>query len=143
MSTADSATVGKAASFTSTSGLNPKWMVWTGWVISILPVLGLAMSAAMKFLKPPEVVQGFTKLGWAENSALGLGILEIACTIVYLIPQTSVLGAILLTGYLGGATATHVRISDNFLAPVVMGVMVWLGLYLRDYRLRLLLPFRR
>ena len=118
-------------------------MIWTGRVISALPVLGLLFSAAMKFLKPPEVIEGFTKLGYPEILALGLGILEVACTILYMIPQTAVLGAILLTGYLGGATATHVRVGDSFVAPVIVGVLVWLGLFLRDHRLRALLPLRR
>jgi hypothetical protein len=118
-------------------------MIWTGRVISALPVLGLLFSAAMKFLKPPEVIEGFTKLGYPENLALGLGILEVACTILYVIPQTAVLGAILLTGYLGGATATHVRVGDSFVAPVIVGVLVWLGLFLRDHRLWALLPLRR
>jgi hypothetical protein len=73
---------------------------------------------------------------------LTLGIVEIACTVVYAIPQTAVLGAILLTGYLGGAIATHVRLEEGFLPPVILGVLVWLGIYLRDARLRALLPFR-
>jgi len=120
-----------------------KAMLWGGRVASALPVLMLLMSGVMKFLKPAEVVEGFTKLGWDERLALGLGILEIACTIVYVIPQTAVLGAILLTGYLGGAVATHVRVGEQFIGPVVFGVLLWLGLYLRDARLRTLLPLRR
>lgn len=118
-------------------------LVWTGRVISALPVLGLLMSAYMKFAKPPEVVEGFLKLGWPERLAAPLGILELVCTVLYIIPQTSVLGAIMLTGYLGGAIATHVRVGDNFVAPIIMGVLVWLGLFLRDSRLRALLPLRR
>jgi hypothetical protein len=89
-------------------------LVWAGRVISALPVLALTMSAVMKFMKPPEVIEGFVKLGWSENLAFGLGILELACVVIYAIPQTAVLGAILTTGYLGGAIATHVRINDNF-----------------------------
>ena len=73
----------------------------------------------------------------------GLGILEVACTVIYLIPRTAVLGAILLTGYLGGATATHVRIGEPWFMPVLLGVVVWLGIYLRDPRLRALIPLRR
>jgi hypothetical protein len=93
--------------------------------------------------KPDKVVEGFKDLGWDANLALALAILELSCTAIYVIPRTSVLGAILLTGYLGGATATHVRISDpSFAAPIVLGVLVWLGLYLRDARLRALLPLR-
>lgn len=118
-------------------------LVWVGRVISALPVLALGMSAAMKFMKGPELAEGFEKLGWEMDLALALGIVELACTILYAIPQTAVLGAILLTGYLGGAVATHVRINDNFIAPIIVGVIVWLGLYLRDARLRALVPFRK
>jgi hypothetical protein len=118
-------------------------LVWTGRVISALPVLGLLMSAAMKFTTSPDLTKGMEHLGWPMNLAKPLGITELVCTILYAIPQTSVLGAILLTGYLGGATATHVRVGDNFAAPVILGVLVWLGLFLRDPRLRSLLPLRR
>jgi hypothetical protein len=120
----------------------PKALFWGGWVVTMLPVLMLVMSAIMKFAKPKEVVEGFAKLGYNENLALGLGILELTCTILYLIPQTAVLGAILLTGYLGGATATHVRVGDPYYTPVILGVLVWLGLFLRDARFRALLPLR-
>lgn len=117
-------------------------LIWTGRVLSTLPVLMLLMSAGMKFAKPPEVVEGFGKLGYSVDLAVPLGIAELACTIIYVVPQTAVLGAILLTGYLGGATATHVRVGDPWFGPVIFGVILWLGLYLRDARLRALLPFR-
>jgi hypothetical protein len=119
-----------------------KKMLWTGRTISSLPVLILLFSAIGKFVKPDAVVKGFADLGWDESFALGLGILEIACTVVYVIPRTSVLGAILLTGYLGEATATHVRIGDPFYGPIVVGVLVWGGLYLRDERVQALVPLR-
>jgi len=119
-----------------------KKMLWAGWIISVLPVLMLLMSGVMKLVKPDFVVDSFRDLGWPESLALCLGILEISCTVVYLIPRTSVLGAILLTGYLGGATATHIRIGEPFYTPVILGVLVWGGLYLRDARLRALLPLR-
>ena len=96
----------------------------------------------MKLMKPAPVVQGFAHFGYPESLALSIGILELACTVVYVIPRTSVLGAILLTGYLGGATATHVRIGDPFFVPVGLGVLVWGGLFLRDDRLRALIPLR-
>jgi hypothetical protein len=118
-------------------------MIWAGRIASALPVLMLLFSGVMKLAKPAAVVQEFGRLGYSESAAFGIGILEILCTIVYLIPQTSVLGAILLTGYLGGATATHVRIADPFFAPIIVGVLVWLGLFLRDERLRSLLPWRK
>jgi len=118
-------------------------MVWTGRVISALPTLVLIFSGVMKLAKPPAVVQGFSKFGYPEHLLLPLGIVEIGFTVVYLIPRTSILGAILLTGYLGGATATHVRMSDpSFIMPVLAGVLVWLGLFLREQRLRPLIPFR-
>jgi hypothetical protein len=121
---------------------NPAWMVWTGRVISVLPVLMLLMSAVMKFLKPPGMEEGLKHIGWTEDQMFMLGVVELACTILYLVPQTSVLGAILLTGYLGGATATHVRVGDAWFATVILGVLVWLGLFFRDARLRKLLPLR-
>ncbi len=99
-----------------------KKMLWAGRILSTLPVLVLVFSAVMKFLKPAPVVEGFTHLGLPESLAPGLGILELACTIVYVIPQTSVLGAILLTGYLGGATLTNLRVGDAFFAPILLGV---------------------
>ena len=97
----------------------------------------------MKFVKPASVVEGFAHLGIPEKFAFGLGVLELACTILYLIPQTSILGAILLTGYLGGATCTHLRVGDPFFMPVLVGVFVWGGLFLREPRLRELIPLRR
>ncbi|WP_202799925.1 DoxX family protein [Schlesneria paludicola] len=118
-------------------------LVWVGRVVSTLPVLMLIMSASMKFLKPPPLIEGLAKFGYPESLAFGLGVTESLCTLLYVIPQTSVLGAILLTGYLGGATATHVRIGDPFLAPVILGVMVWAGLWLRSPRLRSLIPILR
>jgi len=111
--------------------------------MSAIPVLMLLFSAVLKFLKPPAVIEGFTRLGLPGDLILGLGILETACTVVYLIPKLAVLGAILLTGYLGGATLTHLRVGDPFIAPVALGVLVWGGLFLREPRLRALIPLRR
>ena len=119
-----------------------KWILWAGRIISILPVLMLLLSGVMKVVRPVPVVEGFVKLGYPESLALGIGILELVCTLIYVIPRTSVLGAILLTGYLGGATATHVRVGDPFVFPVILGVLVWGGLFLRDARLRAILPWR-
>ena len=119
-----------------------KPVLWAGWIISALPVLMLLSSGITKLVKPAFVVEGFTHLGWDESLALNLGILELFCTVVYAIPRTAVLGAILLTGYFGGAIATHVRIVEPFYGALVLGVLVWAGLYLRDARLRVLLPLR-
>lgn len=101
-----------------------KKMLWAGRIMSALPVLMLLFSAVMKFLKPPDVVKGFTHLGYPESLALGLGIVELACTVIYIIPRTSVLGAILLTGYLGGAIATHLRIGEPYFVPIILGILV-------------------
>ena len=120
-----------------------KKMLWAGWIVSALPVLMLLFSAAIKLAKPAMVADEITRLGWPESLAVALGVVELACTIVYVVPPTAVLGAILLTGYLGGATATHVRSGEGFIYPVIFGVLVWLGLYLRDPRLRALIPLRR
>jgi hypothetical protein len=113
-----------------------------GWIMGILPVLMLLMSAGMKFSQNKQVLDGFEHLGWPARLAVALGILELACTIVYLIPKTAVLGAILLTGYLGGAIATHVRIGEGFVGPLIFGVLLWGSLFLRDPRLRALIPLR-
>jgi uncharacterized membrane protein YphA (DoxX/SURF4 family) len=110
--------------------------------MSALPVLLLVFSAIMKFMKPPEVVDSFNHLGLPINLAFALGVLELGCTVVYLIPRTSVLGAILLTGYLGGATLTTLRVGDSYLMTVMVGVLIWGGLFLREPRLRALIPLR-
>jgi hypothetical protein len=123
---------------------NNKIMTWAGRVISGLVILLMTFSAIMKFMNPPEVAEQFkTKFEYPPELTLVLGIVEISCVILYAIPQTSVLGAVLLTGYLGGAVATHVRVNDNFAGPAIGGVLVWLGLFLRDPRIRALLPIRQ
>ncbi len=119
-----------------------KATLWTGRVLSGLPALLLLFSATMKLIGGPQLEEGFAHLGWPVSLALGLGILEVACTVVYLIPRTAVLGAILLTGYLGGAIATHVRVGDGFAPHIIFGVLIWGGVYLRDPRLRALIPLR-
>ncbi len=126
----------------SSTASEPKALLWVGRVLSTLPVLLLIMSGIMKLLNKPEVVEGFKKFGYDPRLAFGLGIVELVSTVLYVIPQTSVLGAILLTGYLGGATATHVRIGDPYFPPIVLGVLLWGGLVLRDARLRAVLPWR-
>lgn len=123
-----------------------KRALWAGWILSGIPILFLLMDAVGKFVKPEPVVTGTIALGYSESVILPLGIVLLICTILYAVPQTAVLGAILLTGYLGGAVATHVRIGNpvftHMLFPVYLGIMIWLGLYLRDLRLRTLVPFR-
>jgi len=122
--------------------MNSKHMLWVSYIMSTLPVLMLLFSGIMKLIKPPSVMEGFAHLGYDESVALGLGVVELLATLLYIIPRTSVLGAILLTGYLGGATATHLRIGEPFQMAILLGVSVWGGLYLRDERLRLLIPLR-
>lgn len=119
-----------------------KKMLWAGRIISALSVLFLLFSGVMTLTKLAPVVQGFARLGYPESVARPIGILLLVCTVVYAIPRTSILGAILLTGYLGGATATHVRVGEPFFFAIVVGVLVWAGLFLRDDRLRALVPLR-
>jgi hypothetical protein len=120
-----------------------KGALWTGRILSTIPVLLLLTSATAKILKPPPVLQGFAQLGYSESIILKLAIIELTFTAIYLIPRTAVFGAILLTAYLGGATATHARVNDPaVVGPILTGVMLWLGLYLRDQRLRSLVPLR-
>ena len=124
--------------------VSPK-MLWTGRISSGLPALFLLVDGVMKLVKPAVVVEGTVRLGYPEAVILPLGIVLIACTVVYLIPRTSVLGAILLTGYLGGAVATHVRVGEGLFPvsfPILLGVLLWGGLYFRDDRLRALIPLR-
>jgi hypothetical protein len=121
-----------------------KAALWAGRIISALPVLLMVFGGTFGVLKPAFALPGFVQFGYPERFFLPICILELACAILYVIPRTSVLGAILLTGYLGGATATHVRLGDPlFVMPVILGAMVWGGLFLRDDRVRALIPLRR
>jgi len=123
--------------------VTPTWMLWTGRVLSVLVIAMLLMSAGMKLSRSPEVLEGFKKFGYPEHTIVPIAAAELACAVLYAIPQTSVLGAALMTGYLGGATATHVRVDDPFLAPIIAGMLAWGGLVLRDSRLRALIPWHR
>ena len=125
-------------------GNQTKVMTWTGWVLTVLIGLMMTFGGVYVLTDPPELKEQFVgKFGYPEDSALAIGIVELCCAALYLIPRTSILGAVLLTGYLGGAVATHVRVHDNFVAAVIVGILVWLAVYLRDPRVRALLPFRR
>ncbi len=114
-----------------------------GWIMTILPSLMLLFSAVMKLAHPPQLDEGFKHLGLPVSWALGLGLLELACTVIYLIPRTAVLGAILLTGYLGGAMIPHLLLGEPIFMHIILGVVLWGGLFLRDVRLRALIPFRK
>jgi hypothetical protein len=112
--------------------------------MSAIPVLVTLLGAVMKVLKVAPAMEGMARAGFSERLVLPIGVLELVCLAVYVIPRTSVLGAILLTGLLGGATVTSLRIGDpTFPIPVIFGMMAWGGLYLRDVRLRELIPLRR
>lgn len=128
----------------SQSAPTSKKMLWASYIISAIPVLLMLTSATAKFVKPAQVVQGFTQqFGFPESYILPIGVLELACLTLYLIPRTSVLGAILVTGYLGGATVTHLRVGDPaFVGAVIVGIFVWGGLFFREPRLRALIPLR-
>lgn len=120
-----------------------RWAVWAGWVISVLLALLFLVSAVMKLAGIPAVQEGMAHLGLPLSMLTPLSMLEMACAVVYVIPATAVLGAVLLTGYLGGAICTHWRVGDPFLPQIALGLLVWLGIYLREERLRPLLPLRR
>ena len=116
---------------------------WIGYVMTILPALFLLVDGVMKLFKPGFVVDATSKLGYQESVIVPIGIVLVICTVLYLLPVTSVLGAILLTGYLGGAVATQIRAGQGafpIVFPIIIGALIWGGLYLREYRLRSLLP---
>jgi len=120
-------------------------MLWVGRIGSALPVLFLLVDGAMKLAKPEIVVKTTVALGYTEAVILPLGIVLLACTILYMIPQTAVVGAILLTGYLEGAVATQVRAQQGLfgiLFPVILGILLWGGLVIREARLRAVVPLR-
>jgi hypothetical protein len=118
-------------------------VVWAGRVISVLASLLFLMSAFMKLRGGDEVVQGMAHLGLSQSLIMPLAVVELACLVIYLIPPTSVLGAILLTGYMGGAILAHLRVGDPYFVQLLLGVFVWLGLYLRESYLKSLIPLRR
>ena len=118
-------------------------IVWVGRAISGLVSLVFVMSALLKLKGGAEVAQGMAHLGLPEAMVLPLAILELSCAVIYMIPAVSVSGAILLTGYIGGAICTHWRVGDLFFIQIALGILVWLGLYLRENRVKALIPLRR
>jgi hypothetical protein len=118
-------------------------LVWTGRVLSGIATAFLAFDAIVKISQSPVAMEGTAKLGYPTSAVLVLGILQAICLALYLVPRTSIIGAVLWTGYLGGAVSAHVRIEDplfsHVLAPVYVAVLLWGGLYLRNPRLRALL----
>jgi hypothetical protein len=122
-----------------TAGVFSNARLWAGRIFSAFAALFLLVDGGMKLFKPPVVVQSTLELGYPESAIVGIGVVLLTCTILYLIPRTAVCGAVLLTGYLGGAVATHVRVGGsafNILFPVAFGGLLWAGLYLRDKRLQ-------
>lgn len=122
-----------------------KASLWTGRVISGLVVLFMLFDGISKVMKAQQVIDATVRIGFPVTTIVGIGITLLVCTVLYVIPNTSILGAILLTGYLGGATAAQVRaVSPVFetVFPIIFGVLVWLGVYLREPRLRALVPLR-
>ena len=123
--------------------MQSKKMTWIGWGISILCVLPFLMGILMQFSKPEMVTQGMAHMGIPISLSKPLFIVEVACLILYLIPQTAVFGAILLAGYMGGAIMTHLRIGEPVYLQIAIGVLFWLGIWLREPSLRAILPLRR
>ena len=123
-----------------------RFQLWTGRILSAVAVLFLLFDITLHLLRPPFVLEGTKQIGYPVNTILTLGIIELVCLILYVVPRTAVLGAILWTGYLGGAVATHVRVSDplfsHILFPIYVALFLWGGLWLREPRLRALIPIR-
>jgi hypothetical protein len=122
-----------------------RWILWTGWIVSLWPMFVVLSSARWKLTRNPWYVAEFARIGWQASSLNLLAFLQLGCIVLFAIPRTAVLGAILLTGYLGGAIATYTRIGEPYpvLVPLSTAVIAWAGLFLREERLRSLLPFRR
>jgi len=111
-------------------------LVWIGRVVSIIAALPFALSAGMKLMRHPEVIKGMSHLGLPESLIMPLGVIELLCAVVYLVPKTSILGAILFTGYVGGTIITHLRMGEPAYLQIALGIVIWLGLYLRRPQLR-------
>ena len=122
-----------------------RWMYWIGWVVSLWPAFVVISSATWKLTRNAWYVREFARIGWPDSALPTLAYLQLGSLLLFLIPRTSVLGAILLTGYLGGAIATYFRIGELYpiLVPLSTSMIAWAGLYLRDERLRSLIPIRR
>ena len=121
--------------------------IWIGRILSALAILFLSFDTIVKVLRLPVAIEGTTQLGYPESTVFVIGIIQLVCLVLYMIPQTSVFGAILFTGYLGGAIATHLRIGSplftHILFPIYVAVLIWGGLYAREPRLRAMVPIRR
>ena len=115
----------------------------TGWILCLIPGALVLMGAAMNLLRVPQAVEGAKQMGFPDSAVLTIGILALLSAVLFLIPKTAVLGGLMMTAYFGGAVATHVHVNDgNWPFPVICGLLTWVGLALRDDRLRALLPLR-
>jgi hypothetical protein len=125
------------------TGSQGRWLTRAGWLLGALPVALLLFSGGMKLMRPPDLVKAFTgQFGFPEGALLGIALAEVGSAVLYAIPRTAVLGAVLVTGYMGGAMATHVRVGEPFAMQLGVGVVAWAGIWLREARLRALLPLR-
>ena len=121
--------------------------IWVGRILSALAILFLSFDTIVKVLRLPVAIEGTTQLGYPESTVFVIGVIQLVCLVLYVIPKTSVFGAILFTGYLGGAIATHLRIGSplftHILFPIYVALLIWGGLYAREPRLRAMVPIRR
>lgn len=123
--------------------MQPKWMTITGWVITGLVGFALVASASMKFMPPTaEMLEGMEKAGLDPKLMIPIGIVELCCVLIYLFPRTAVVGAVLIAGYMGGAIFAHVRMHEAFVIQAAIGVLAWLGIFLREPRLRPIMFWR-
>ena len=123
-----------------------KWQLWLGRALSAVPVLMMTFAGIMKLLHSPQMAAGWVnQFGWPENLMAVVGLIELSCALLFAIPRTAVFGAILVAAFFGGAFVSHLRIGDGGggVVPIVLAVLAWVGLYLRDERLRSLVPLRR
>ena len=123
-----------------------KGMIWTGRILTGLMALFFILDGVGHLMKPAPVIEAFARLGYPLSASVGIGVLLLICTAIYVTPRTSVLGAVLLTGYLGGAVSTHVRAGSSLfetIFPVILGALAWAGLLVRDAELRQIIPLRR
>lgn len=127
--------------------MRTKTSLWAGRIMSGIAILFLFVDALGKLLRLDPVVKGSVELGFPESTVFGIGVVLLVCVLFYVVPRTSILGAVLLTGYLGGAIATHVRVGNpiftHTLFPIYVAVLIWGGLYLRDPRMRAMVPWAR
>lgn len=128
---------------TTTSTHVSKKSMWIAWTITGLLAIFLLFDAITKLLMVSQVITASVNLGYPESSIFGIGMILLISTVFYLVPYTSVLGAVLLTAYLGGATASHVRVGEPFYFPVIFGILIWVSLYIRNKQLRKLIPLTR